>query len=138
VKSRLLLFFSSCSSTCSPPTTSSTSSHRRRRLRRHRQARYKVNCNAAIIVLGDSVLVVDTHSNLPRPRAHRANQKTHSQAVKFVVNTHFIGHYQGNEAIPVLARRRRDISSEATRRTFSARHSAHQKRIVTMPQEIAT
>ena len=30
---------------------------------------YKVNCNAAIILLGDSVLVVDTHS---KPSAARA------------------------------------------------------------------
>ena len=30
---------------------------------------YKINCNAAIILLGDSVLVVDTHS---KPSAARA------------------------------------------------------------------
>ena len=47
---------------------------------------YKVNCNAAIIVLGDSVLVVDTHS---KPSAARALieqiKKLTPKPVKFVV-----------------------------------------------------
>src|SRR5258708_13436946 len=51
---------------------------------------YKVNCNAAIIVLGDSVLVVDTHS---KPSAARALieqiKKLTPKPVKYVVNTHF-------------------------------------------------
>jgi len=51
---------------------------------------YKVNCNAAIILLDDGVLVVDTHS---KPSAARALieqiKKLTPKPVKFVVNTHF-------------------------------------------------
>jgi cyclase len=59
---------------------------------------YKVNCNAAIIMLGDSVLVVDTHS---KPSAARALieqiKKFTDKPVRYVVNTHFHwDHYQGN------------------------------------------
>ena len=63
---------------------------------------HKVNCNAAIIILDDAVLVVDTHS---KPSAARALieqiKKLTPKPVKFVVNTHFHwDHYQGNEAYP--------------------------------------
>src|SRR5215469_15957862 len=63
---------------------------------------YKVNCNAVIIFLGDSVLVVDTHS---KPSAARALieqvKKLTDKPVRYVVNTHFHwDHYQGNEAYP--------------------------------------
>ena len=58
---------------------------------------YKVNCNAAIIFLDDSVLVVDTHS---KPSAARdlieQIKKMTDKPVKYVVNTHFHwDHYQG-------------------------------------------
>ena len=63
---------------------------------------YKVNCNAAIIFLGDSVLVVDTHS---KPSAARSLieqiKKITDKPVRYVVNTHFHwDHYQGNQAYP--------------------------------------
>src|SRR5881392_419624 len=63
---------------------------------------YKVNCNAAIILFGDAVLVVDTHS---KPSAARALieqiKKLTDKPVRYVVNTHFHwDHYQGNEAYP--------------------------------------
>ena len=51
---------------------------------------YKVNCNAAIIILDDAVLVVDTHS---KPSAARVLieqiKKLTPKPGKFVVNTHF-------------------------------------------------
>jgi cyclase len=67
---------------------------------------YKVNCNAAIILLGDSVLVVDTHS---KPSAARALieqiKKLTDKPVRYVVNTHFHwDHYQGNQAYPSASR----------------------------------
>ena len=84
---------------------------------------YKVNCNAAIILLDDGVLVVDTHS---KPSAARALieqiKKLTPKPVRFVVNTHFHwDHYQGNEAYLkswvaagwVLCTRRRTSSSAA-------------------------
>lgn len=58
----------------------------------------KTNSNAAIIVLENSVLIVDTHS---KPSAARALTKqiqaVTSKPVRYVVNTHFHwDHYQGN------------------------------------------
>src|SRR5258707_1696582 len=79
---------------------------------------YKVNCNAAIIILSDSVLIVDTHS---KPSAARALidqiKKLTPKPVKYVVNTHFHwDHYQGNEAYPSSWPAGVEIiSSEATR-----------------------
>src|SRR5713226_3422148 len=102
---------------------------------------YKVNCNAAIIVLGDGVLVVDTHS---KPSAARALieqiKKLTPKPVKFVVNTHFHwDHYQGNEAYPSSWPAGVEIiSSEATRTSIEQRGIPRVKHeIVTMPQEIA-
>jgi glyoxylase-like metal-dependent hydrolase (beta-lactamase superfamily II) len=102
---------------------------------------YKLNCNAAIIVLGDSVLVVDTHS---KPSAARALieqiKKLTPKPVKYVVNTHFHwDHYQGNEAYPSSWPAVVEIiSSEATRANIQRLGIPRIKsEIVTMPQEIA-
>jgi glyoxylase-like metal-dependent hydrolase (beta-lactamase superfamily II) len=102
---------------------------------------YKINCNAAIIVLGDGVLVVDTHS---KPSAARALieqiKKLTPKPVKYVVNTHFHwDHYQGNEAYPSSWPAGLEIiSSEATRTNIERIGIPRIKNeIVTMPQEIA-
>src|SRR5262249_25747002 len=79
---------------------------------------YKVNCNAVIVFLGDSVLVVDTHSKPSAARALIAQIKTLTdKPVRYVVNTHFHwDHYQGNEAYPSSWPAGIEIiSSEATR-----------------------
>jgi cyclase len=101
---------------------------------------YKVNCNAAIILLGDSVLVVDTHS---KPSAARALieqvKKITDKPVRYVVNTHFHwDHYQGNEAYPSSWPAGVEIiSSEATRANIEQRGIPRVKHeIITMPQEI--
>jgi glyoxylase-like metal-dependent hydrolase (beta-lactamase superfamily II) len=64
------------------------------------KAQYKVNCNAAVILLDDAVLVVDTHPKPSAARARQAQIKTVTdKPVKFVVNTHFHwDHYQGDQA----------------------------------------
>ena len=102
---------------------------------------FKVNCNAAIIVLDDGVLVVDTHS---KPSAARALieqiKKLTPKPVKYVVNTHFHwDHYQGNEAYPSSWPAGVEIiSSEATRQNIQRIGIPRIKNeIVTMPQEIA-
>src|SRR3981189_753471 len=102
---------------------------------------YKVNCNAAIIILGDAVLVVDTHS---KPSAARAPieqiKKLTPKPVKFVVNTHFHwDHYQGNEAYPSSWPAGVEIiSSEATRQNIQRIGIPRIKNeIITMPNEIA-
>jgi cyclase len=101
---------------------------------------YKVNCNAAIIILDDGVLVVDTHS---KPSAARALieqiKKLTPKPVKFVVNTHFHwDHYQGNEAYPSSWPAGVEIiSSEATRTSIELRGIPRVKHeIVTMPAQI--
>lgn len=101
---------------------------------------YKVNCNAAIILLGDSVLVVDTHS---KPSAARALieqiKKITDKPVRYVVNTHFHwDHYQGNQAYPSSWPAGVEIiSSQATRDNIEQRGIPRVKyEIVTMPKEI--
>src|SRR5580765_8333517 len=101
---------------------------------------YKVNCNAAIIFLEDSVLVVDTHS---KPSAARALieqvKKLTTKPVKYVVNTHFHwDHYQGNQAYPSSWPAGVEIiSSEATRDNIQRLGVPRVKNeIVSMPQEI--
>ena len=101
---------------------------------------YKVNCNAAIIVLGDSVLVVDTHS---KPSAARALieqiKKITDKPVRYVVNTHFHwDHYQGNQAYPSSWPAGVEIiSSQATRENIEYRGIPRVKHeIATMPSEI--
>src|SRR5215475_6415673 len=101
---------------------------------------FKVNCNAAIILLDDVVLVVDTHS---KPSAARALieqiKKLTPKPVRFVVNTHFHwDHYQGNEAYPSSWPAGVEIiSSEATRdniRRLGIPRVKHE--IIAMPAEI--
>ena len=101
---------------------------------------YKVNCNAAIILLGDSVLVVDTHS---KPSAARALieqiKKITDKPVRYVVNTHFHwDHYQGNQAYPSSWPAGVEIiSSRATRENIEHRGIPRVKyEIATMPKEI--
>ena len=101
---------------------------------------YKVNCNAAIILLDDAVLVVDTHS---KPSAARALieqiKKLTDKPVRYVVNTHFHwDHYQGNQAYPSSwPAGVETISSEATRANIEQRGIPRVKHeIVTMPREI--
>src|SRR5215468_87821 len=101
---------------------------------------YKLNCNAAIILIDDSVLVVDAHS---KPSAARALieqiKKLTPKPVKYVVNTHFHwDHYQGNQAYPSSWPAGVEIiSSEATRnniRRLGIPRVKHE--IVAMPAEI--
>src|SRR6266480_5272878 len=101
---------------------------------------YKVNCNAAIILFDDSVLVVDTHS---KPSAARALieqiKKLTDKPVRYVVNTHFHwDHYQGNQAYPSSWPAGVEIiSSEATRENIEHRGIPRVKyEIATMPREI--
>src|SRR5215469_13959445 len=101
---------------------------------------YKTNCNAAVIILDDSVLVVDTHSKPSAARGLIAQIKTLTdKPVKYVVNTHFHwDHYQGNQAYPSSWPSGVEIiSSEATRESIEHRGIPRVKnQITTMPHEI--
>jgi cyclase len=101
---------------------------------------YKVNCNAAIVLLDDGVLVVDTHSKPSAARALIVQLKSLTdKPVKYVVNTHFHwDHYQGNQAYPSSWPAGVEIiSSEATRESIERRGIPRVKHeILTMPKEI--
>jgi len=101
---------------------------------------YKVNCNAVIIFLGESVLVVDTHSKPSAARALIAQVKRLTdKPVRYVVNTHFHwDHYQGNQAYPSSWPAGIEIiSSEATRDNIERLGIPRVKHeITTMPAEI--
>lgn len=101
---------------------------------------YKTNCNAAIIMLDDAVLVVDTHSKPSAARGLIAQIKQLTdKPVKYVVNTHFHwDHYQGNQAYPSSWPAGVEIiSSQATRESIEKRGIPRVKHeLVTMPQEI--
>lgn len=80
--------------------------------------RTPINCNAAVIVYDEGVLVVDTHSRPSSAQALIQQIKTVTdKPVRYAVNTHFHwDHVQGNHAYPVAFPQQVSIvSSEATR-----------------------
>src|SRR3984893_11972669 len=104
------------------------------------KVRYKVNSNAAIISMGDGVLVVDANAT---PSAALALieqiKKLTPKPVKYVVNTHFhADHTQGNEAyLSAWPAGVEIISSEATRANLEQRGIPRWKyEIAAIPQEI--
>jgi len=62
--------------------------------------RYKVNCNAAVILTNDGVIVVDSHSKPSAAAAlQREIQSITKMPVRKIINTHFHwDHTQGNQA----------------------------------------
>jgi len=103
---------------------------------------HKVNCNGAVILLDDGVLVVDTFSKPSAARALLEQIKSMTpKPVKYVVDTHFHwDHYYGNEvylgAWPVGVE---IISTEATRQNIEQRGIPRVKReILDVPKEIET
>jgi cyclase len=103
---------------------------------------YKINCNAAVVVLDDGVLVVDTHSKPSAARALMAQIKgVTDKPVKYVVDSHFHwDHYQGNEAYPTAwPQGVQIIASEATRDSIEQRGIPRVKnQILSVPKEIET
>jgi glyoxylase-like metal-dependent hydrolase (beta-lactamase superfamily II) len=101
---------------------------------------YKVNSNAAVVILDDGVLVVDTHSKPSAARALIEQIRTLTdKPVKWAVDTHFHwDHYQGNEAYPgAWPSGVEVISSEVTRESIEHRGLPRVKRqILEMPREI--
>jgi glyoxylase-like metal-dependent hydrolase (beta-lactamase superfamily II) len=78
--------------------------------------RYKVNCNAAVILTDDGVVVVDSHSKPSAAHAlYRQIQAITRQPIRKIVNTHFHwDHWQGNQA---YAERFPDLEIIASQRT---------------------
>jgi cyclase len=106
--------------------------------------RYKVNCNAAVILTNDGVVVVDSHSKPSAAYAlYRQIQAITKQPIRKIINTHYHwDHWQGNqvyaEAFPGLE----IISSERTRANLTNPDANNgglafiDKQISAMPKEI--
>jgi len=80
--------------------------------------RTPINCNAAVVVFDEGVLVVDTHSRPSSARALIAQVKgLTGKPVRYAVNTHFHwDHAQGNHAYPgAFPSPVSIVASEATR-----------------------
>ena len=80
--------------------------------------RNPINCNAAVIVYDEGVVVVDTHSRPSSAKALIQQVKgVTDKPVRYAVNTHFHwDHAQGNHAYPVaFPRQVAIVASEATR-----------------------
>jgi cyclase len=85
--------------------------------------RTPINCNAAVVVYDEGVLVVDTHSRPSSATALIAQVRTVTdKPVRYAVNTHFHwDHAQGNHAYPVAFPRQVSIvASEATRENLAS------------------
>jgi len=78
--------------------------------------RYKTNCNAAVIVTNDGVVVVDSHSKPSAARAlYKEIQGITNKPVRKLVNTHFhFDHWQGNQ---IYAEGNPGLEVVATQRT---------------------
>ena len=102
----------------------------------------KVNCNGAVIVLDDGVMLVDTFSKPSAARALLEQIKTVTpKPVKYVVDTHFHwDHYYCNEVfLNALPTGVQIISSEKTRENIEQRGIPRVKReILEVPKEIDT
>ncbi len=102
----------------------------------------KVNCNGAVILLDDGVMVVDTFSKPSAARALMEQIKSVTpKPVKYVVDTHFHwDHYYGNEVyLGAWPAGVEIISSEATRQNIEQRGIPRVKReILEVPKEIGT
>jgi glyoxylase-like metal-dependent hydrolase (beta-lactamase superfamily II) len=84
--------------------------------------RTPINCNAAVVVYDEGVLVVDTHSRPSSARALMAQVRTVTdKPVRHAVNTHFHwDHAQGNHAYPLaFPKEVAIVASEATRENLA-------------------
>ena len=106
--------------------------------------RYKVNCNAAVILTNDGVVVVDSHSKPSAAYAlYREIQSITKQPIRKIINTHYHwDHWQGNqvyaEAFPDLE----IIASERTRANLTNPEANNggiayiEKQLAAVPKEI--
>jgi cyclase len=103
--------------------------------------RNPINCNAAVIVYDEGVVVVDTHSRPSSARALIQQIKgVTDKPVRYAVNTHFHwDHAQGNHAYPVaFPRQVAIVASEATRENLKTQGMERVKQqIDAAPAQIA-
>jgi len=107
-------------------------------------ARYKVNCNAAVILTDDGVVVVDSHSKPSAAHAlYRQIQGITKQPIKKIINTHFHwDHWQGNQVYAEASPGLEIISSERTRANLTRPDAGAggvpyiEKQLAAVPKEI--
>ena len=114
-----------------PPRPGSSTSRRSRTAStaRSRSRTAMLNCNAAVIVNRDHVLVVDTHSKPSAAKAliRQIRDEITELPVRYVVDSHLHGdHAMGNEAYPEVfgAECRGDLLGEDARVAGEARRAA--------------
>jgi glyoxylase-like metal-dependent hydrolase (beta-lactamase superfamily II) len=83
--------------------------------------RYKVNCNAAVILTDDGVVVVDSHSKPSAARAlYHEIQGITKKPVRKIINTHFHwDHWQGNEVYAAANPSLEIVASQRTRENLT-------------------
>src|ERR1700694_3023797 len=104
--------------------------------------RYKVNCNAAVILTDDGVVVVDSHSKPSAARAvYKEIQAVTNKPIKKIINTHFhFDHWQGNEVYAGAGAE--VIASQKTRENLTKPDAGVggipfiEKQIAALPKEI--
>ena len=107
--------------------------------------RYKVNCNATVILTNDGVVVVDSHSKPSAARAlYHEIQGITKLPIRKVINTHFHwDHWQGNEVYAGANAGVEVITTERTRVNLTTPDSGVggvpyiAKQLAAMPDEIA-
>jgi len=100
---------------------------------------FRTNCNSAVVILDDGVLVVDSQSKPSAAEALIAEiRKLTDKPVKYLVITHFHGdHTQGAEAYVRAWPGVEIIESPATRESIEQRGQARLKRdLISVPQQI--
>ncbi len=107
--------------------------------------RYKTNCNAAVIMTNDGVVVVDSHSKPSAARAlYMEIQGITKQPIKKIINTHFHwDHWQGNEVYASANPGVEVVATERTKENLTTPGAGAggvqfiQTQIAAMPGEIA-
>ena len=108
--------------------------------------RYKVNCNAAVILTDDGVVVIDSHSKPSASRAmYQQIQGLTKKPVVKVINTHFHwDHWQGNESYAAANSKVEIIASDKTKENLGKPDAGVggvpyiEKQIAALPGEIDT
>ncbi len=105
---------------------------------------YKVNCNAAVILTDDGVIVVDSHSKPSAARAlYTEIQGITKKPVRKVINTHFHwDHWQGNEVYRAANPGLEIVTTQRTRENLTRPDAGVggvpfiEKQLAALPKEI--
>src|SRR5262245_36039930 len=108
-------------------------------------ARFKTNCNAAVIETNDGVIVVDSHSKPSAAAAlYKEIQGLTKKPVTKLINTHFHwDHWQGNQAYAAANPKLEVIATQSTKDNLTNPNSGNggvdfiAKQLAGMPAEIA-